>query len=148
MRCLSGILDALPHFNYISDVLQVLVPKLAADDARMRACAADSIALLLKRGIHGEIMVEAVQLIADMVRTRKCACHPAAVRCLLVLDFKDIGRDDVQKGAPLRTLGHRDRVSCVICHRLHAMLRCRGCVVQMIDNQFDYDSSPIKVHPT
>lgn len=100
VRCLCGILDAVPHFNYISDVLQVIVPKLTCGDARMRTCARDAVSLLLRRGAQGEIMVEAVQLIADMVRTRKCACHPDTVRCLLVLDFKDIGRDDVQCGAP------------------------------------------------
>ena len=34
-------------------------------------------------------------IVCVCVRTRKCACHPDAVRCLLVLQFADISRDDV-----------------------------------------------------
>jgi nucleolar complex protein 3 len=99
VKCLCGILDAVPHFNYISDVLQVLVPNLNSSDEQTRQLATSSLQLLLSRDTHGDVMVEAVQLVADMIRSRKCVCHPDAVRCLLVLDFKDINRDDVRQGA-------------------------------------------------
>ena len=83
----------------MSDVLQVLVPKLNSGDGKTGELAAASISLLLQRGTHGDIMVDAVQLIADMVRQRKCVCKPAAVRCLLQLQFQDLTREDVQAGA-------------------------------------------------
>ena len=99
VKCLCGILDAVPHFNYMSDVLQVLVPKLDSADGRARAMAAAAVSTLLRRGLHGDIMLETVQLVSDLVRTKKCVCHPDAVQCLLVLGFQDIDRDDVAKGA-------------------------------------------------
>jgi hypothetical protein len=101
VKCLCGMLDAAPHFNYMSDVLQILVPKLNSDDGHTRALACASMQRLLRGGSHGDIMVEAVQLVADMVRACKCVCHTDAVRCLLVLELKDISRDDVQQGTLL-----------------------------------------------
>jgi hypothetical protein len=98
IKCLCGILDAVPHFNFMSDVLQVLVPKLNSVDERSRGLATASLQLLLQRGTHGDVMLEAVQLIADLVRTTKCKCYPDCVVPLRALAFPDISRDDVSKG--------------------------------------------------
>jgi nucleolar complex protein 3 len=98
VKCLCGILAAVPHFNFMSDVLQVVVPKLNSPDERTRGLTTASLKLLLHRGTHGDVMLEAVQLIADLVRTTKCKCHPNCVRALMALEFPDISRDDVSKG--------------------------------------------------
>lgn len=98
-KCLCGLLDAVPHFNYMPDVLQVVVPKLDSPDVRTRAIAADSIRRLLSGVQHGAVQLEAVQLIADLVRAKKCVCHADVARVLLALDFPDLSREDVQQGA-------------------------------------------------
>jgi hypothetical protein len=104
VSCLCGILDAVPHFNYISDVLQVLVPKLDSSDDRIRCMTAASLKLLLRRGSHGEVMLEAVQLIADLVRKGKCKCHPDGVRVLMALEFQNISREDVSQGTSVSSI--------------------------------------------
>lgn len=102
------MLDAAPHFNYMADVLQVVVPKLNSPDARTRATAAASMRRLLGGAQHGAVQLEAVQLIADLVRASKCVCHADVARVLLVLDFADLSREDVQQGSLLGVL-------CVLC---------------------------------
>ena len=98
VKCLCGLLRSVPHFNCTTDIIQVLVPKMACLDPRMQADANAAVRQLLADGQEGVVMVETVQLLADLVRLRKCVCPPEAVRSLLVLDFPDIKREDMQEG--------------------------------------------------
>ncbi len=36
IRCLCGLLACLPHFNYVSDLLQAVVPNMANPDEQIR----------------------------------------------------------------------------------------------------------------
>ena len=36
VKCMAGLLAALPHFNYASDLLQALVPAIVHRDDRIR----------------------------------------------------------------------------------------------------------------
>jgi hypothetical protein len=93
--------EKAPHFNFTHDILQAVVPKTISPDALMRSDACAAIRTLLARGEHGDVMLDALQLVADLVRSKKCVCHPDAVKALLVLEFKDISREDVENGALL-----------------------------------------------
>lgn len=90
---------SVPHFNHMHTVLQALVPAAAGGDARMRRDACAALEALLRSGRHGDVMLQAVQLVADLVRQRRCVCDPDVVRALLVLQFKDITKADVERGA-------------------------------------------------
>lgn len=98
VKCLRELLASVPHFNHVQDVLQALVPAAAGGDARMRRDACAALEGLLRGGRHGDVMLAAVQLVADLVRQRKCVCSPDIVRAVLVLEFKDLTRADVEKG--------------------------------------------------
>jgi nucleolar complex protein 3 len=92
---------SVPHFNGMHDVLDALIPHACGRDARSRQYACAALASLLARQQHSAVSVEAVQMVADAVRRLKCLCHPDVVHALLTLDFKDLTRDDVEKGTPL-----------------------------------------------
>jgi hypothetical protein len=114
------VLDAMPHFNHISDVLQAVVPRMGCPDERMRTESCESISLLLARGQQEEVMVEAVQLVADMVRANKCRCQADAVRALFSLEFANLTREDIGQG----------ELHChsVLAHVLIAAYICACCI--------------------
>ncbi|KAL4433583.1 hypothetical protein ABPG75_000024 [Micractinium tetrahymenae] len=91
VKCMAGLLQAAPHFNYRSDLLQALVTCLLHKDPKTRDSALGGLSTLLA-GSHGdgEVATEAVQLIADLVRRLKCITPPASLDCLLSLRFPDI----------------------------------------------------------
>ncbi|KAK9813219.1 hypothetical protein WJX72_010918 [[Myrmecia] bisecta] len=97
VKCMCGLLSALPHFNYTSDLLQALVPLTAHRDVSTRSMCCGAISELLRADREGAIALEAVQLVADLVKRRKCICPPEVVRTLLVLKFGDVSREDVAK---------------------------------------------------
>ena len=97
LKCMSQLLATLPHFNYTSDLLQAVVPKMAARDEEMRTMACVAIKDLLRTDVDGGVALEAVQLIADLVKTRKCDCHPDVVRALAVLTFSEVRRVDPEE---------------------------------------------------
>ncbi|GIL50260.1 hypothetical protein Vafri_6478 [Volvox africanus] len=118
MRCLTGLLTAHPHFNYTSDILQAVVPRMASQDPETRSLACEAIRGLLEgedcgdEGGAGKAALEAVQLVADLIRTRKCVAPPEMVRTLSVLRFRDVtrpgqgGNEDEEAGGK-RKKGHK-----------------------------------------
>ncbi|GIL93115.1 hypothetical protein Vretifemale_20565 [Volvox reticuliferus] len=98
MRCLTGLLTSHPHFNYTSDILQAVVQRMASLDPETRSLACEAVRGLLERedcgdeGGAGRAALEAVQLVADLIRKRKCVAHPEVVRTLSVLRFRDVAR--------------------------------------------------------
>eukprot|EP00892_Ulva_mutabilis_P009669 jgi/Ulvmu1/7074/UM033_0135.1 len=99
VKCLRELLGAVPHFNHMHNVLQALVPAAAGGDERMRRDACAALDALLRGGGPGEVALAAVQLVADLVRQRKCACSPDVLRALLVLQFNDLTKADVEQGS-------------------------------------------------
>jgi nucleolar complex protein 3 len=93
-RCMAGLLAAAPHFNYASDLLQAVVPGMASPDPAARAHCCAAVAALaagaMNGGDAGAAAVEAVQLVADLVRRRRCVAPPEVVSCLLGLTFPEI----------------------------------------------------------
>jgi nucleolar complex protein 3 len=87
VRCMSGLLTALPHFNYSSDLLRALVARMASRDAEARAAAVAAVGATARAyaagGATSRLALEAVQLVADLVRRRRCVCPPEVVACLL-----------------------------------------------------------------
>ncbi|KAF6266173.1 CBF/Mak21 family-domain-containing protein [Scenedesmus sp. NREL 46B-D3] len=72
------------------DLLQALVPLMLGPDAQVAAAACDAVRQLLQEDVQGTSSLEAVQLVADLVKTRKCSVPPAVVSCLLVLRFEQV----------------------------------------------------------
>ncbi|MEW5302585.1 MAG: hypothetical protein WDW36_005354 [Sanguina aurantia] len=93
VRCMCKLLTSLPHFNYTSDLLQAIVPRMASGDVLMRGMACDAMRQLLSLSdVTGSVALEAVQLVADLVRRRKCAAPAEVVTSLLGLRFNAVRR--------------------------------------------------------
>ena len=91
IRCLCGLLTAVPHFNYTTDILQVIIPNCAAKDEKTKSMCVETLRdLLANEKTEGRVIKETVQLIADMVKKRKCICPEHILDPLLGLQFKDI----------------------------------------------------------
>lgn len=93
-RCLAGLLVAAPHFNYSSDLLQAVVPNMVNKDEQIREHCCGAVALLLRSALSsaeaGQAAVEAVQLVADLIKRRKCIAPREVVDALLELSFPEI----------------------------------------------------------
>ncbi|GLI63195.1 hypothetical protein VaNZ11_006093 [Volvox africanus] len=121
LRCLTGLLTAHPHFNYTSDILQAVVPRMASPDPETRSLACEAVRGLLEgedcgdEGGAGRAALEAVQLVADLIRKRKCVAPPELVRTLSVLRFRDVARpghggdEDEEAGGKRRKGGKAEK---------------------------------------
>lgn len=71
-------------------VLQALVPLLAHFDGEIRDECCATLRQLLMTDVGGKTSLEAMQLVADLVRKRKCVLSPDVVSSLLVLRFEQV----------------------------------------------------------
>eukprot|EP01023_Acetabularia_acetabulum_P004333 TRINITY_DN11801_c0_g2_i1.p1 TRINITY_DN11801_c0_g2~~TRINITY_DN11801_c0_g2_i1.p1 ORF type:complete len:859 (+),score=152.31 TRINITY_DN11801_c0_g2_i1:104-2578(+) len=90
VRCLCGMLERAPHFNYTHDILQAIVQQMGGKDPNIRQQCCNAISNILSRDFLGEIGLSVVQLVADLVKRQKCKCSPEIVSCLLVLQFREL----------------------------------------------------------
>ena len=63
-RCMCGLLSALHHFNYSSDLLQAVVPLMVHQDEQLRKTSCEAIQEVLVHDAEGKVAVAAVQLVS------------------------------------------------------------------------------------
>ncbi|KAL3685934.1 hypothetical protein R1sor_003956 [Riccia sorocarpa] len=102
LKCICTLLEAVPHFNFRESLLKAVVPRLmSSDDDICKMCSSAIISIFKDFGKHGgEATVEAVQLIADLVKLRNCQLRPEAVQILMYLSFdEDLVRESTLASA-------------------------------------------------
>ncbi|CAM8992703.1 unnamed protein product [Rhodiola kirilowii] len=100
IRCLCSLLEAVPHFNFRGILIKAVVEKMgSADDVVRKLCCAAIKSLFINEGKHnGEATVEAVQLIAKLVKSKNCILHPDSIEVFLSLTFdEDLRKPDMSK---------------------------------------------------
>ncbi|KAJ7522542.1 hypothetical protein O6H91_18G016100 [Diphasiastrum complanatum] len=109
LRCMCGLLEAIPHFNYRENLLAAVIRQMNSSDAACRIMSRDSIQSLFKNeGKHGgEATVEAVQMIADFVKLNNCLLHPAVLEVFICLSFDDDLARSTDTGSVVST-GRKD----------------------------------------
>lgn len=90
MRCLCHLLCHVSHFNYTSDILRAVVPRTCHVDPGISDLCVSTLREVLRGDVGGRVALEVVQLVADLVRQRKCLCPPRVVQCLAVLRFTEV----------------------------------------------------------
>lgn len=97
-RCCSGLLEAIPHFNFRDSLLSVTIPLMDSADSDCRKMSCDAVrSLFVNEGKHGgSATVEAVELIADFVKSENCILRPDVIQVLLSLSF----HEDLNRPAP------------------------------------------------
>ncbi|KAK2972020.1 hypothetical protein RJ640_005040 [Escallonia rubra] len=96
-RCICTLLEAVPHFNFRESLLAAVIKNISSpDDVIRKLCCASIKSLFANEGKHGgEATVEAVKLIADLVKAHDCQLHPDSVEVLMSLSFdEDLGRPE------------------------------------------------------
>lgn len=82
------LLDAHPSFNYASNLLQLIVTNTVHPDLSIATMCCDAVQQLLGSDVLGQLSLEAVQLVADVIRRRNCvACRPRVLTCLYALQI-------------------------------------------------------------
>ncbi|KAG8379515.1 hypothetical protein BUALT_Bualt07G0096600 [Buddleja alternifolia] len=104
VRCLCTLLAAVPHFNFRESLLAAVVRNISSQDEVVsplsqvpvplafgrKLCCATVKSLFTDEGKHGgEVTVEAVNMIAEVVKIHNCLLHPDSIEVLLSLSFDD-----------------------------------------------------------
>ncbi|KDP25090.1 hypothetical protein JCGZ_22625 [Jatropha curcas] len=100
VRCFCILLEAVPHFNFRENLLGAVVKNIGSpDDVIRKLCCATMKSLFTNEGKHGgQATVEAVRLIADLVKAHNCQLHPDSVEVFLSLTFdEDLGKAEEQQ---------------------------------------------------
>lgn len=95
VRCMCILLDAVPHFNFRENLVAVVVRNLnSSDDALRKLCCETLQSLFTNEGKHGgQVTIEAVRLISELVKAHDCYLHPDIVEVFLSLKFdEDLGK--------------------------------------------------------
>ena len=78
VNCAAGLLTAVPHFNYRTDLLKIVVQQLSrrtADEAFVKC--RDAMETLFREDEEGRAALEAVTMISQMVKKRHFKVHPS-----------------------------------------------------------------------
>ncbi|XP_051128834.1 nucleolar complex-associated protein 3 [Andrographis paniculata] len=91
VRCLCTLLAAVPHFNFRESLLSAVVKNMSSRDDVVRSLCCSTIkSLFIDEAKHGgEATVEAVTMIAELVKENNCLLHSDSVEVLLSLSFDD-----------------------------------------------------------
>ncbi|KAG6405162.1 hypothetical protein SASPL_132748 [Salvia splendens] len=112
-RCLCTLVAAVPHFNYRESLLAAVVKDISSqDDVIRKLCCSAVKSLFTNEGKHGgEVTVEAVRRIAELVKSHNCQLHPDSLEVFLSLSFdEDLGkpeRSDMDKKAKYKNFKKR-----------------------------------------
>ncbi|MCL7033959.1 hypothetical protein MKW94_010872 [Papaver nudicaule] len=112
VRCLCSLLDAVPHFNFRENLLTAVVNNMSSpDDVIRKLCCTAIKSLFLNEGKHGgEATVEAVHLIANLVKLHECRLHPSTIEIFLSIHFsEDIGKADMSKGEKEKKVSKKEK---------------------------------------
>uniref|UniRef100_A0A1J3H6F4 Nucleolar complex protein 3-like protein n=1 Tax=Noccaea caerulescens TaxID=107243 RepID=A0A1J3H6F4_NOCCA len=96
-RCICTLLDAVPHFNYRDNLLAFVVRNISSpDEVARRLCCSTIRSLFSNEAKHGgELTMQAVRLIADLVKSQNCQLHPNSIEVFMSIRFdEDIGKRD------------------------------------------------------
>ncbi|KAL0868219.1 hypothetical protein ABMA27_007754 [Loxostege sticticalis] len=93
LRCMCGVLEARPQFNYATNIAQSVVPYLDCPEEQAREIVTECCRNVFNEDKKGEITLAIVRLINQLVKRRGERLHPSALDCLLSLKIRDIDMD-------------------------------------------------------
>ncbi|XP_020571327.1 nucleolar complex protein 3 homolog isoform X2 [Phalaenopsis equestris] len=97
VRCMCILLDAVPHFNFRENLVAVVVRNISSADNVVRKLCCETIkSVFTNEGKHGgQVTLEAVRLISDLVKAHDCQLHPDSIEVFLSLFFdEDLGKSE------------------------------------------------------
>ncbi|BES99446.1 Nucleolar complex-associated protein [Nesidiocoris tenuis] len=113
VKAFCELLLAHSHFNYSSNIVRLVVPFLDHQNENARSTVCSSFKQIFASDKRGEITLEIVRKINDLVKTRKHAVRPEVVAVLSNLRIKDVNLDQI-KEAEMNKKKLEDKKSRVI----------------------------------
>ncbi|CAK1545408.1 unnamed protein product [Leptosia nina] len=93
LRSMCNLLEAKPNFNYSTNIAQSVVPFLDSREPIARSIVTECCCNVFKEDKKGEITLDIVRLINQLVKRRGERLHPSALDCLLSLKIADVQLD-------------------------------------------------------
>lgn len=93
-QCMCGLLVARPYFNFASNIAQSVIPLLDHKLQTVNTIVTECCSNVFGDDAKGEITLNLVRLINQLVKRRGERLHPRALDCLLNLNIKDISLDE------------------------------------------------------
>ena len=91
LQCLCDLLKTVPHFNFRTNVMAVLVPKMNDDstDNQISSLCCHTVQSIFKTDSVGEMSLEIVQLINKLVKSQSFKIEPCVLETFLSLRLRD-----------------------------------------------------------
>ncbi|CAB4012851.1 nucleolar complex 3 homolog [Paramuricea clavata] len=91
LQCLCDLLKNVPHFNFRTNIMAVLVPKMNDDstDDEISSLCCQTVQSIFKEDSVGEISLEIVQLVNKLVKGQSFKVKPCVLETFLSLRLHD-----------------------------------------------------------
>uniref|UniRef100_A0A0A9XF28 NOC3-like protein n=3 Tax=Lygus hesperus TaxID=30085 RepID=A0A0A9XF28_LYGHE len=113
VKSFCELLIAHPYFNYSNNIVRLVVPYLDNPNQTVRTCVAECFKHIFTHDKRGEIILEIVRKINELVKTRKHTVRPDVVAVLSHLKIKDVNLDQL-KEAEIKEKKLQDKKSRII----------------------------------
>jgi hypothetical protein len=90
IKSLTGLLETKSHFNFTSDVIQIVVQQLTHRNQEIFRLAADSIRKLYGEDKTLQLSLEITQKIARLLKQKSFGVKPAVLNVFLALRLREI----------------------------------------------------------
>eukprot|EP00057_Strongylocentrotus_purpuratus_P016059 XP_011670533.1 PREDICTED: nucleolar complex protein 3 homolog [Strongylocentrotus purpuratus] len=89
-RCLCSLLNALPHFNFRTNIISVVSHKMASKHDKIASTCCQSMKQLFRRDATGDASLEAVRFISRIARNNGYQVSPEVLNTFLSLRIKEV----------------------------------------------------------
>ncbi|KAF6199744.1 hypothetical protein GE061_006042 [Apolygus lucorum] len=113
VKSFCELLIAHPYFNYSNNIVRLVVPYLDNANQNVRSCVSECFKHIFTQDKRGELILEIVRKINELVKTRKHAVRPDVVAVLSHLKIKDVNLDQI-KEAEIKEKKLQDKKSRII----------------------------------
>jgi len=92
VQCMCDLLTSLPHFNFHTNLIAVLVPRMNDKflDGQISKLCCDAFTTLFKQDAVGNVSSEAVKIISKFVKSKGFRVQPCVLGILLHLRISHI----------------------------------------------------------
>ncbi|UJR16051.1 hypothetical protein I4U23_002964 [Adineta vaga] len=97
IQCLCKLLTLLHHFNFRSNLLNVVVQYMASNDLIVQQQCCTCISDLLRNDRSGELSLEVVRFVSRVLKTRSYAVEPCVLDVFLSLNIREISPIEEKK---------------------------------------------------
>ncbi|XP_071792862.1 nucleolar complex protein 3 homolog isoform X1 [Asterias amurensis] len=89
-RCLCSLMTSLHHFNYRTNIINVVVSLMVDENEEVSNTCCLNIRQLFKIDFFGEAVIDAVRFISKLVRSHSYNVQPKVLNVFLSLKIKDV----------------------------------------------------------